>query len=163
SRRFLNALEGPEHDAVFLLRRHEMEVARIALVVAHALPAELDRVLDNLGIVVAHLAVEGDGPAHAVPGQHIHDAKDAHAVTLADTIVSRLTVDHVGRLALPPRPRPVERKGLDIRDDTERHPSAVWPRELGSAVDRYIVERSIALRLHKPLLPFLSTYLDAFS
>src|SRR5262245_57632769 len=126
-----------------------MEMARVTLVVPHALPAKLDHVLHDLGIVVTHLAVESDGAAQAVPCQHFHDPKDTDAVT----IVARRPVDDVGRLAGATWYWLVERKGLDVGNDPERDASAVRPRELGSAVDRNVVERPVALRVHKHLLP----------
>ena len=104
----------------------------------------------DLGIVVAHLAVEGDGPAHAVPCEHFHDPKDADAVA----IVARCPVDDVGRLARPARHRLIQRKGLDVGDDPEGDARAVWPGDPWPAIDRNVGERSVALRLHKHLLPW---------
>jgi hypothetical protein len=67
---------------------------------------------EPLGIVVAYLAVEGDGPAHAMPGEHLHDPKDADTVA----IVARCPVDDIRCLARAARHRLVQRKGLNIGD-----------------------------------------------
>src|SRR5262245_24869954 len=126
-----------------------MEVARVALVVAHKLPVELGRVLYDLGIVVAHLTVEGNSSAYAVPCEHLHDAKDADAVA----IITWGPVDDVRRQARSARYRLVQRKGLDVGDDPEGDARAIRPSNPGSAVDRHVGERPVALRLHKHLLP----------
>src|SRR5262245_40654127 len=104
-----------------------MEVARVAVVVAHKLPVELDRVLYDLGIIVAHLAVEGNSAAHAVPGEHLHDAKDADAVA----IVTRGPVDDIRRFARSARYRLIQRKGLDVGDDPEGDARAIRPGNAG--------------------------------
>ena len=121
-----------------------MEQARVALVVPHELPAERASVLDDLGIVVAHLGVERDGPAHAVTRHHLHHAEDPDAVA----VVARRPVDDVGRQAGAAGHRLVQRKGLDVRDNPEREARAVRPSDRGSAIDRHIGERPEALRLH---------------
>ena len=126
-----------------------MEVARVALVVPHELPAELDRILDDLGIIVAHLAVEGGGAAHAMTCHHLHQAKDADAVA----VVARRPIDDIGCLASPAGHRLVQREGLDVRNDPECNARAVRPGDRGSTVDWNIVKWPRALRLHRHLLP----------
>src|SRR5437879_356359 len=121
-----------------------MEQTRVALVVPHELPAERATVLDDLGIVVAHLGVERDGPADAVTGHHLHQAEDPDTVT----VVARRPVDDVGRQAGAAGHRLVQRKGLDVRDDPEREARAVRPGDPGSAIDRNIGKRPGALWLH---------------
>src|SRR5499433_780443 len=126
-----------------------MQVARVALVMPHELPAEFNRILDDLGIVVAHLTVEGGGPAHAMTCHHLHQTKDADAVA----VITRRPVDDIGCLAGPAGDRFVQREGLNVRDDPECNASTVRPGDRGATVDWYIVKWPIALRLHRHLLP----------
>src|SRR5262245_60555057 len=149
SRRLLDAVERAEHDPPLFLGRHRRQVAGVALVVPHELPAELHGVLDDLGTVVADLAVERDGTSHAVTGQRLHHAEDADTVT----VVARRPVDEIGRLAGPTGDRLVQRKRLDVRDDPERHPGAIRPGEPRPPIDRHVGERTVTLGLHSALLP----------
>ena len=48
----------------------------------HELPAEFDRVLDDLRVVIADIAVDRRGGAYAMLGQHIHDAENTDAVAV---------------------------------------------------------------------------------
>src|SRR5262245_38241087 len=100
-----------------------MERTRVALIVTHELPVQRDRVLHDLRIIVAYFAVEGNGAAHAMPREHVHDAKDANAVA----IVARGPVDDVGRLARAARHGLMQRKRLDVGNDPESDASTVWP------------------------------------
>src|SRR5262245_16609023 len=109
----------------------------------HKLPAELERVLNHLGIVVAYLAVEGGSATHTVPCHHLHEAEDADAVA----IVARRPVDDVGCFAGAAGHGLVQREGLDVRDDPERHTRAIRPGECRTTVDWNICKRAIALRL----------------
>src|SRR5262249_14883121 len=136
-----DALAGAEHDAALFLGRHEMEVARVALVVPHELPAELDCVLDDLGIIVAHLTVEGSGPAHSMTCHHLHQTKDADTVA----VVARRPVDDIGCLTGPAGYWLVQREGLNVWDNPEGNASAVRPGDRGATVDWNIVNPSCYL------------------
>jgi hypothetical protein len=134
---------------VLLLGRHEMEVARVTLVVPHELPAELDRLLDDLGIVVAHLTVESGGAAHTMTCHHFHQTKDADTVA----VVAWRPIDNIGCLAGPAGHRLVQREGLDVWNNPECQARTVRPGDRGATVDGNIVKWPRALRLHRHLLP----------
>src|SRR5437016_4939370 len=72
--------ERPGDRLAFLCRLHLIEPARIGLVVAEDLPAELDRGLHDLRMVVADVAVEVGAGADAALLQHLHDPPDADPV-----------------------------------------------------------------------------------
>src|SRR5262245_60972659 len=87
---------------------------------AHQLPFQPRAFLHDAWIVLPRLAVERDGPAHAVLLLHLDEPPDADAVA----IVAARVIAHVGR---PAADLPVEM--LDIGNDPDRHVGAIRPSE----------------------------------
>ena len=143
--RRLDPVEHALHGLALGLGFHVMEVARVALVMPHELPVERLGVLDDLGIVVADLAVQRHGAAHAVAFQHFHDAEHADP----GAVIPGRPVNEVGRHPGTCGHRLVEREDLDIGDHPDREPGAAGPGELRPAVDGNVGKGPGAARLHR--------------
>src|SRR4029077_1041430 len=86
---------------------------------ADQLPAEPAGFLDDLGVMVSHLAVQRRAGADAIPRQHFHYPPDADAVA----IVAHRPVPHVRDLSVLARHPLVE---------VTRHHDGICPRKAGS-------------------------------
>jgi hypothetical protein len=114
----------------------------------HELPAKLDRSLDDLGVDVAHIAVQRGRPADAVPGQHIEKAPDSDAIAIfADRPAAYVGNPGIGGrdpFVVDPGQHVVEVKVLDVRHDPQRKPMAARPREILAPRDRQAAKWSVA-------------------
>ena len=148
----LDGGKGARDDAGFLARRRLVEPARIALVVAHPLPAAPVALLDDGGMPGAQLAVERDRGADPVAVEHLHQPEYPDPVAIVAHRPSR----HVRhrRTAAARRRRHLlgERKELDVGNDPERDPRAMRPGEHRPPDDRGIRERAVGRGLH-PQIP----------
>src|SRR6266849_6163066 len=144
--------EGPGDRLAFFLRLHLIEPARIGLVMAEDLPAELDRGLHDLRVMVANVAVEVRAGADAALLQHLHNPPDADPVA----VVALRPGAHRGgwlrtSVVRAAGDADAQRKELDIGDDPDRKPGAARPFELWPLVDGDIAERAIIARFHRSL------------
>src|SRR5262245_25326012 len=139
---------------IFLFQGQAGETGLVDLVVPHEFPAQLDRVLDDFGMVVADRAVDGRRGTDAVVFEDLHNAEYPDAVP----VVALSPSAHRGCFArgfLPgmARQRLVQREKLDIWNHPQRELGAVGPTESWPAVDGNVRKRTVILRLHGAPVP----------